>query len=234
MHEHEPYVEHDPFSDALKTYLRDVQALEADGELELDNNRDRLKFAFYDLLDALGVPTETSIEKMNTVLPTADLEGAGISELALQYKLAPIRLLDQRQPDCPFPIELLTVQRIEKVFNLILAGEEIQHANCIDGSEEGSLMCEHALTCPMRIGRYVGKNILELLVIQRQIQEDIEPQSDPTFFNLLQLHKSLVSNQLMLPGEIEVHTKLARDYADEQFAYMVSGHTRETDETNGD
>lgn len=234
MSESEPQLEPDMFSDDLKRYMLDVMALEADGMADLDNNRIRLTQSFDSLLERLSVEDMTALEKINTMLPVSVGRDLALPELVLQYKIAPLKLIDPQFPDPVLPLESLTPRRIEAVFNHVLAGEEVRHPDCITGDERGKLECERTEVCPMRYGRFVGKELLELFAIQRHLQQDdIEPQLDPALYNLLQIERSLVSHQLMLPGEIGVHANLAIKYIDEQLRFILPPDLpRTNDETN--
>lgn len=233
MSESEPRVDHDPFSDGLLTYMRDVEAMKADGLEDIGNNRLRLKYAFSDLLEHLNVSPEVAIEKAETLIPSASHEELGLSELLMQYKLAPLRLLDQRQPDCPLALEDLTVLRIEKIFDYALAGEGMDHLGCPEGDIETSLSCPQNLTCPVLLSRRIGKDLLGLLVVRRQLSDEIEPQFDQTLFNLLQLKRSLIVNQVMSPAEIGAYARVAEDYAFEELLGEKPRRTHANDDIDG-
>lgn len=147
--EREPWAEHDPFLDDLKRYFRDVAAFEADGESDAENNRSRLAMACYDMLEKIGEEDTQIIEGVERLLPSGILGEFTMAELTLEYKLAPLRLLNQHQPECPLTLERLTPKRIETIFDQSLAGEAVAHEGCITGDELGSVACEHGLTCPM-------------------------------------------------------------------------------------
>lgn len=218
--EREPWADYDPFLDDLKRYFQDVAELTADGE-DIDNNSSRLVLAFYDMLEKLELTDMHVIEKINSLLPKGGVEEFTLDALVLEYKLAPIRLMNQRQPDCPLPLEKLTPKRIETIFNLALAGEEIRHDDCSSGYDANSIACDHSLTCPKRLCRHIGIELFELLTIQRAFQEDyVKPQRDPTCANLLQLEQTLLAHQLMLPTEITVHRNQTYRYFEDQMQYM--------------
>lgn len=68
----------------------------------------------------------------------------------------------------------------------------------------------------------IGKEVFELLVIQRSYQEDyLDPKDDPTCANLLQIQQSLIAHKLMLPTEITVYRNLAYRYIAEQMHYIT-------------
>lgn len=234
MPERGPEREQDVFLDNLRSYMHDVAALDAEGNEMIENNRIRLANSFDTLLENLGVPNEIAMTKLMSLLP---LEQTGVlepDELVLQYKVAPLRLLDQKQTDCALPLEKLTAHRIEMIFDVVLAGEEVRHGECITGEESDKLMCDHNLTCPMKLGRVIGKDLLQLMVVQRHFSEDdVEPQHDPTFFNLIQLGRTLITHELMTPEEINTYRKLSEQYAFEQLTYITpQGPPRAHDETD--
>ncbi len=219
--EREPQLEPDMFLDDLKRYMLDVMALEADGMDDIDNNRFHLAQAFDSMLERLGVTDLDVVEKLSMMLPLAVDDDLDLHDLVLQYKLAPLKLIDQNLLDPVLPLEVLTPQRIEAIFNHSLADEEEKHADCITGDEQGNFGCEQATVCPMRFGRYVGKDLLRLLAIQRRLDEgDIEPQLDPAVYNLSHLRKVLIDHELMVPGEVDVHINIAVKYIEAQLRFL--------------
>lgn len=224
---------YDPFQEALQKYMRDVGAFALEGESGYENNYDRIRYAFFDLLESVGVADDDAIVKMDELLPRFDGLDLGLDELGLQYKLAPLRLMHQLQPDCVLPLEKLTTDRIRTTFNLSLAGEQAVHNDCIAGGEGNQFLCRHALTCPILVARRIGKDMLELLEIQQMFFKHIEPEVVLDNENLRQLKQTLRTHDLMTSMEIEVYLHNAAAYAREQVMYIFPPQPRLNEEAEG-
>lgn len=237
MQEYEPTEPYDPIIVNLTRYMRDVYSIKADMEIEQDikSINFRLAESLYDILELAGASYGATLDHLEAILPQATIEDIGVNELVSQYKLAPLRMLNQRTPGWVFPLERLTPLRIEKFYNFVLAGEETRHdMDCISGDEQAILLCDFALTCPMRLGRTVGKDLLGLYVIQDRFNEDSTDEVDTLISrNINQLRETLVAHHLLFPSEVTVYTKLATRYADELLSLAIEDGTKEEkDETN--
>lgn len=232
-------MENEPSSESLwsaplRRYEVTIQSIIGSGDAIVSEKRDEhLRFAYMDLLEALGVEYQQIHPAINRLLLTYRNQYT-FGDQVIDLRLAPLKLLATEA----IPLERLYPDLLAAMFDSALKKMPSQHTACTEDrrpSETGdvSVGCSEGILCPKIAVKQLSLRLVQLLSIQHVFSRDDPEGGRRAIENQDTLGRLLDEYDVMSSVEYEIYTDKCDEASKNAFVSIFMDESGSNGEVSG-